>query len=101
MVEQYEGEYNDVTELLKSCMQLRYRDLIAESVHEFSRMQNFCRIYPSRNSKLYDKFLSGHKSLNKVMYKVFYTSEILPYERMAGDKSAHPISSKAQALLNT
>ena len=80
---------------------LRYRDLIAETIHEYSRMENFCRIYPSRNSKLYDKFMSGHKSLNKVLYKVFYTSEILAYERAAGDKSAHPISSKAQALLNS
>ena len=58
-------------------------------------MENFCRIYPSRNSKLYDKFMSGHKSLNKVMYKVFYTSEILTYERAVGDKSANPVSSKA------
>ena len=80
---------------------LRYRDLIAETIHEYSRMENFCRIYPSRNSKLYDKFMSGHKSLNKVMYKVFYTSEILTYDRALGDKSANPVSSKAQAILNT
>ena len=42
-------------------------------------MENFCRIYPSRNSKLYDKYFSSHKWLNKILYKVFYTSEILGY----------------------
>lgn len=94
MVEQYEGEYAEVADMLKTCSQLRFRDLIAETVHEFSRMENFCRIYPARNSKLYDKFMSGHKSLNKIIYKVLYTSEVLAYER-AVEKSANPIPSKA------
>ena len=79
-------------------MQLRFRDLIAETVHEFNRMENFCRIFPARNSKLYDKFFSGQKPLNKIMYKIFYTSEIIPYERLAGEKSANPVSSKAALL---
>lgn len=64
--------------------------MLAETVHEYSRMgPNFVRIYPSKNSKMYDKFLSSHKALNKIMYKVFYTGEILPYERgHKGDQSA-------------
>ena len=90
-MQQYETEYADVTNGLKSCLQLRYRDLLAETIHEYSRMQNFCRIFPARNSKMYDKFFSGHKSLNKIMYKVFYTSEVLPYER-AEENSAMPVS---------
>jgi len=44
---------------MKTCSQLRFRDIIAETVHEFNRMENFCRIYPARNSKLYDKYFSG------------------------------------------
>jgi len=62
-------------------------------------MKNFCRIFPARNSKLYDKYFAGHKPLNKILYKVFYTSEIIPYERAAGEKSAHAVPSKASALL--
>ena len=85
--------------MLKTCSQLKFRDMITETVNEYSRMENFCRIYPARNSKLYDKFLSGHRSLNKVLYKALYTNEILTYER-AVDKSAHPVPGKAQALLN-
>ena len=63
------------------CAQLRFRDLISETVHEFSRMENFCRIYPARNSKLYDKYFSGQKPLNKIIYKVLYTNEVLPYDK--------------------
>ena len=61
-------------------------------------MENFCRIYPSRNSKLYDKYFSIHKPLNKILYKVFYTNDILPYIRHA-EKSAHPVPSKANSLM--
>lgn len=60
-------------------MQLRFRDLIADTVNEFLRMQNFCRIYPARNSKLYDKFFSSNRALAKITYKVLHTAEIVPY----------------------
>ena len=62
-------------------------------------MENFCRIFPARNSKLYDKFFSGLKHLNKIMYKVFYTSEILTYERAAIERSAAPNMGKAANLV--
>ena len=42
-------------------------------------MNNFCRIFPARNSKLYDKYFSGNKSLTKILYKVLHTAEIVPY----------------------
>lgn len=42
-------------------------------------MNNFCRIYPARNSKLYDRFFSMNKQLQKVLYKVLITPEIIPY----------------------
>ena len=51
-------ENGTLLEPLRQCMQLRFRDLIGDTVNEFLRMQNFCRIYPARNSKLYDKFFS-------------------------------------------
>ena len=28
---------------------------------------------------MYDKFFSGQKLINKILYRVFYTSEILGY----------------------
>ena len=42
-------------------------------------MTNFSRIYPARNSKLYDKYFSGNKPLTKVLYKALHTAEIVPY----------------------
>ena len=74
---------------------------MTETVEEFCRMENFCRIFPTRNSKLYDKFFSGNKLINKILYKVFYTGEILPY---GGKKnqvymSANPGSAKASSLI--
>ena len=98
MAQQYEQEYFDIAEQMKMCCQLRFRDLIQETASEFGRMQNFCRIYPARNSKLYDKYFASNKQLNKVLYKVFYTSEILPYGRSSAEKSALPAPAKASDL---
>ena len=81
MVQQYEDEYAEIGELMKTVSQVRFRDLITETVQEFSRMENFSRIYPARNSKLYDKYFSGSKPLNKIIYKVLFTNEIMPYNR--------------------
>ena len=71
MIENIVSEYPELYENgelldnLKQCMQLKFRDLIGDTVSEFCRMKNFCRIYPARNSKLYDKYFSGNKFLNK------------------------------------
>ena len=60
-------------------MSLKFRDLLADTVAEFNRMENFCRIYPAKNCKMYDKYFSGNKHLAKVMYKVLYTAEVIPF----------------------
>jgi len=41
---------------LKKACSLKYRDVIAETVEENNRRGNFVRIFPARNSKIYDKF---------------------------------------------
>lgn len=85
MIENIVSEYpelyenGDLLENLKQCMQLKFRDLIGDTVSEFCRMKNFCRVYPARNSKLYDKYFSGNKFLNKIIYKVLHTPEIIQY----------------------
>ena len=81
IIEQHGDLYENgqLLEPMRQCMQLRFRDLIADTVTEFLRMQNFCRIYPARNSKLYDKYFSSNKALAKITYKVLHTAEIVPY----------------------
>ena len=72
-------EHGELLEGLKSCSQLKFRDLIADTVAEYSRMKNFSRVYPALNSKLYDKYFSGNRSLCKVLYKALFTPEIIPF----------------------
>ena len=73
---------------------LKYRDLIQETVHEFNRKGNFVRIYPARNSEMYDKYFNGSRTLNKIVYKAFYSNEVLGYTRSQAEQSANPVQSK-------
>jgi len=60
-MEEHPEEYEDgqLSEPLKRACQLKFRDIIAETVSEFTRKGNFVRIYPARNSKMYDRFFAG------------------------------------------
>ena len=84
---------------MKACAQLKFRDIISETVSEFSRKGNFVRIFPARNSKLYDKYFGGQKPLNKIIYKVLFSNEILPMGRNV-EKSAMPTSIKQNGLIS-
>lgn len=64
---------------------LKFRDVLNETVIEFNRMGEFVRIFPSRHSKPYEKFFSGlfgTRMLNRIIHKVLFTNEILPYEKL-------------------
>ena len=69
--EEYENEV--LGEPMKRASMLKFRDIIHETVSEFQRKSNFVRIYPSKNCKMYDKFFSGARPLNKIIYKVLFT----------------------------
>ena len=84
---------------MKACAQLKFRDIISETVSEFSRKGNFVRIFPARNSKLYDKYFGGQKPLNKIIYKVLFSNEVLSYTR-GGEKSVIPSSAKQTGLIS-
>ena len=88
IVEEYPDLYEngDLLENLKACMQLKFRDLLCDTVSEFCRMKNFCRIFPAHNSKLYDKYFSGNKFLCKIVYKVLHTHEVLNYGLVSNQK---------------
>ena len=63
---------------MKQATFIKFRDIIHETVLENHRKNEFVRIYPARNSIRYDKFFNK-SSLNKVLYKVLFTSEFFPY----------------------
>ena len=65
--------------LQRACF-LKFRDILAETVSEYNRRGEFVRIYPAKNCKIYDKFFSsGKSSVNKIIYKMLFSSEVIPY----------------------
>lgn len=74
-------------EALKRATMLKYRDILLETVIEFNRSGEFIRIFPCRHSKPYEKYFSGAfgtRMLNRIVHKVLFTNEILPYEKLSG-----------------
>ena len=81
LVDEYQNDYEhgELAEPMKRAMFLKFRDLIHETVTEFGRRGNFVRIYPARGSKIYDKFFTASKPLNKIIYKTLFSNEVLPH----------------------
>ena len=60
--------------------QLKFRDILQETVLEYNRCGEFVRIFPSRGSKPYEKFFSGSfgtRMLNRIVHRALFTSEVL------------------------
>lgn len=54
-----EPGFENLDEPLKNACLLKNRDIIAETVEEYCKRGNFVRIYPSKQSNLYDKYFSS------------------------------------------
>ena len=64
---------------------LKFRDILLETVIEFNRSGEFVRIFPCRHSKPYEKYFSGAfgtRMLNRIVHKVLFSNEVLPYEKI-------------------
>ena len=61
---------------MKRAASLRYRDYIKETLQENTRKGNFIRIFPAKNSDIYDCFFNGPRPFNRLLYKVLYTDEV-------------------------
>ena len=71
--------------------------MINETVQEFNRCGEYIRIFPSKGSKAYEKYFSGAygtRMLNRIVHKVLFSSEILPYDKKFGIQS--PLEGKNQ-----
>jgi hypothetical protein len=62
---------------MKRAASLRYKDYIREVLAENSRKGNFIRIYPAKNTDIYDCFFASPRPYNKLVYKVLYTDEVM------------------------
>jgi hypothetical protein len=68
-------ECPDIEDVIKQAALLKYRDIVHETIGEFSRRGNYVRIYPAKNSYKYDQYFQGSRPLNKMLYKVFFSQD--------------------------
>lgn len=64
-------------ESIRKAASLRQKEYIREVLSEYQRKGNFIRIYPAKNTDIYDPFFSGPRPFNKLVYKVLYTDEVM------------------------
>lgn len=66
-----------VHEGMRKAISFRHRDLIRETCQEYQKRGNFIRIYPAKNSDIYDQYFSAPRPYNKIVYKALFTDEIV------------------------
>ena len=72
-------EDNDVVnnrEMMRQLCHLKHRDILKETLQEYSRRGNFLRIYPSKGMDYYDLYFVQPRPLNRFLFKMLYTDEL-------------------------
>ena len=59
-------------------MNPKHRDILKEALTENNRKSNYIRIYPTRNSDIYDQYFLVPKVFNRVQHKLLFSDEIVP-----------------------
>lgn len=79
-------------------MNSRYRDIVRDSLQEYVRKNNFIRIYPSKNSDLYDQYFITPRPSNKMLHKYLFSDEIIshPYGYPTNNLQTNNENSKIQ-----
>ena len=77
IVDEYSIDYSPFYDSINKACLLKNREIITETVCEYSRRGNFVRIYPTKNSNKYDQYFNGSRPLNKLLYKVLYSDTLL------------------------
>jgi hypothetical protein len=83
-MEEYQEDFGHLDDPAKKLCLVKYRDIIYETVTEYNRSGQFVRIFPCKGSKPYEKYFSGvfgTRMLNRIVHKVLFTNEIIPYDR--------------------
>jgi len=56
------------------------RAIIRDTLVEDQRKGNFVRVYPTRNSDIYDPYFLCPRASNKVVFKYLFTDEVIPLD---------------------
>ena len=67
-----ESSKNEFVEPMKKLLQYNRRDIINEVCEEFENRGNFIRIFPMKNSNIYDKFFTGQRPMNQMIFQALY-----------------------------
>ena len=70
-------EYSILVDPMKKAQSMRYKEYIREATAEHHRRGYFIRIFPAKQSDIYDQYFSGTRPYNKSLYKALYTDEVL------------------------
>lgn len=77
-------------------LRIKNREILHETISEYSRRGNYVRIYPSKGSDLYDCFFfTGARPMNRFLYKCLYTDELLPRQQ---DTTVTQLNYKIQGI---
>jgi len=84
ILEEFPDQFSNNEEAIRKSCLLKFRDVVHETVQEYNRSGEFIRIFPCKGSKPYEKYFSGvfgTRMLNRIVHKVLFTNELLPYEK--------------------
>ena len=73
----YNNSLREYSSFLKSYISLRCKDMLIDTLEEYSRIEDFIRIYPSKETNYYNKFFSGKRTSNILIYKLLYTEDLI------------------------
>ena len=51
--------------------------MLIDTLEEYSRIEDFIRIYPSKETNYYNKFFAGKRTSNILIYKLLYTEDLI------------------------
>ena len=70
-------EYSLLVDPMKKASTMRYKEYIREASTEYQRRGYFIRIYPAKQSDIYDQYFISARIYNKILYKALFSDEIL------------------------
>lgn len=75
---QYDSSLAPYKGLLKKVIPMKFKEVLKNALHEYSRRGDFVRIYPAQNTNIYDKYFKSVRPYNVFLYKCLYTDDIIP-----------------------
>jgi hypothetical protein len=66
-----------IHEGMRKAVSMRHRDLVRETTQEYQKRGNFIRIFPAKNSDIYDQYFAAPRPFNRVVYKALFTDEVI------------------------